>query len=144
MVRLLSAAILVALCVGCGKGDGLNRASVEGKVTLDGTPVEKGSISFVPTAGTKGPSVGGTIENGRYSLPSANGPVVGKYRVEIHAPRKTGKQIQAPMAPKGTMTDEVADAAPAQYNSKSTLEKEIKAGKNEIDFDLTGGAAKPK
>jgi len=132
--------ISIAPCVGCGKGDGLNRASVEGKVTLDGTAVEQGSIAFLPTGDTKGPTAGGTIEKGRYSIPAAQGPAVGRYRVEIHAPRKTGKKIQAPMAPAGTMADEVVDAAPAQYNSKSTLEKEVKSGRNEFDFDLKGGA----
>ncbi len=143
MVRLLSAALTIALCVGCGKGDGLNRASVEGKVSLDGTAVEQGSIAFIPTGETKGPTAGGAIEKGRYSIPAAQGPAVGRYRVEIHAPRKTGKKVQAPMAPAGTMADEVVDAAPAQYNSKSTLEKEVKAGRNEIDFDLKGGGAGP-
>ena len=144
MARLLSATLAIALCLGCGKGDGLNRSSVEGKVSLDGTPVEQGSITFVPTSGTKGPTAGGSIAKGRYSVPAAKGPVVGRYRVEIHAPRNTGKKIQAPMAPAGTMTDEIADAMPAQYNTKSTLEKEVKAGRNEIDFDLSARGEKPK
>jgi len=144
MIRLLSATLAIALCLGCGNGDGLNRASVEGKVSLDGTPVEEGTISFAPTAGTKGPTAGGTIENGRYSISAAKGPVVGRYRVELHAPRKTGKKIQAPMAPAGTMTDEVGDAMPPQYNMTSTLEKEVKAGRNQIDFDLKSGGATPK
>jgi hypothetical protein len=144
MMRLLSVSLAIALCLGCGKGDGLTRSSVEGKVSLDGAPVEKGSIAFSPIGGTKGPSVGGSIENGRYSLPAAKGPVAGKYRVELHAPKSTGKKIQAPMSPKGTMVDEVTDAMPAQFNSKSTLEKEVKAGRNEIDFELSTGGEKPK
>ena len=144
MVRLLTVALAITVCLGCGKGDGLNRSSVEGKVTLDGAPVEKGSIAFSPTGGTKGPSVGGSIENGRYSFPAAKGPVAGKYRVELHAPKSTGKKIQAPMAAPGTMVDEIGDAMPAQFNSKSTLEKEVKAGRNEIDFEVSTGGGKPK
>jgi hypothetical protein len=144
MIRLLSVTLAVALCLGCGKGDGLNRASVEGKVSLDGAPVEQGSITFVPASGTKGPTAGGMVEKGRYSISAAKGPVVGQYSVEIHAPRKSGKKVQAPMAPAGTMTDATVDAAPAQYNSKSTLKKEVKAGRNEIDFDMNSDGKAPK
>jgi hypothetical protein len=113
-------------------------------VSLDGVPIEQGSIAFSPTGGTQGTSVGGAIENGRYLLPVAKGPVVGRYRVELHATRSTGKKVQTPMAPAGTMMDEVKDVMPAQYNSKSTLEKEVKAGHNEIDFELSAAEEKPK
>jgi len=137
MVRTLTATVLVSLFLGCGKGDGVTRAAVEGKVTLDGAPVEAGAISFIPTGGTKGPAVGGEIQNGQYSIPASEGPVVGRQRVEIRAPRKTGKMIQAPMAEPGTMVEETAESVPKQYNSESTLEREVKAGKNVLDFELT-------
>lgn len=138
MVRvLLAALLLMSFCAGCDQGGGVTRCAVEGKVTLDGAPVEEGSIAFIPTGGTEGPTAGGQIQNGQYSVPSAKGPVVGRYRVEIRAPRKTGKMIQNPMAEPGTMVEEIAEGAPAKYNSESTLEEEIKAGKNVIDFELT-------
>ena len=144
MVRLLTVALAITVCLGCGMGDGLDRSSVGGKVSLDGAPVEQGSIAFSPTGGTQGTSVGGAIENGRYLLPVAKGPVVGRYLVELHAPCSTGKKVQTPMAPAGTMMDETKDAMPAQYNSKSKLEREVKAGHNEIDFDLRTDDENPK
>ena len=137
MVRVLIATLLLGLVLGCEKGDGLDRASVDGKVTLDGTPVEKGAIAFIPTGDTKGPAVGGEILKGEYSIPSAEGPVMGRHRVEIRASRKTGEMVQAPMAAEGEMVEKIVEGVPKQYNSESTLEKEIKAGKNVHDFELT-------
>ena len=138
-MRKTVVAVLMTLCLGClgcGKGDGLDRAAVEGKVTLDGAPVQEGSITFFPTGGTEGPSAGGPIENGRYSLSGAEGPVVGRHRVEIHAPRPTGEKVPHPFDPE-KMVEKVAEGAPKQYNTESTLEEELKAGKNVVDFELT-------
>jgi hypothetical protein len=92
---------LLALAVGCGKG-GPTRNAISGTVQLDGKPLDKGAIRFSPIEGTKGPIVGGTIENGRYQLSKAVGPMEGRHRVEIkcqskdrptspHALRKAGR-----------------------------------------------------
>ena len=56
-----AALLLLGLTAGCG---GPPRAKVSGTVTLDGQPVESGTISFYPTANS-GPTAGGGIENGR-------------------------------------------------------------------------------
>jgi hypothetical protein len=69
-------------------------------------------------------------------IPASEGPVVGRQRVEIRAPRKTGKMIPAPMEP-GKTVEEIAESIPKQYNSESTLEEEVKAGKNVLNFELT-------
>jgi len=128
----------ILLCLsGCGSS-GPPRGSVQGKVTLDGQPVEQGTITFLPTGGTTGPSAGGVITGGQYSIEEDKGPVAGKSRVEIRWERKTGKKVPAGSpSPPGTMIDQVAEAIPAKYNSKSTLEKEIKEGDNTLDFELT-------
>jgi hypothetical protein len=142
MTRFWGMCVVVALCCGCGTGDGLNRASVSGKVTVNGTPVEKGNISFMPAKGTKGPSVGGEIKNGTFQIPAARGPVAGNYTVQLNAPQKTGRKtklapgVSVPGLAPGAEIDEVLDL-PAQYNTKSTLQKEVKAGKNDFDFELT-------
>ena len=136
MQRIVLAALL--LCsFGCGRSNGLDRAAVAGKVTLDDTPLAAGSITFCPTGDTKGPAAGGTIEDGQYSIAVAKGPVVGRNRVEIHATRKTGRKVQAPMSDRGVLTDEIVEAVPARYNSQSTLEMNVKAGDNALDFTLT-------
>ena len=81
---------MVALA-GCSGRGGPERASVSGSVTLDGQPVTDGLITLYPAGGTNGPSVGGSIQDGRYSIAAAKGPYLGRYRVEINWPRKTGK-----------------------------------------------------
>lgn len=58
----LALAALASVLAGCGAAN-----PVTGAVTYDGQPVAKGSITFVPADG-KGPSSGGAIENGRYSI----------------------------------------------------------------------------
>ena len=60
--------LLVFCCLlssGCG-GSGI---SVSGTVTLDGTPIADGYVSFTPESGTKGPAVAGRIKSGSYMIP---------------------------------------------------------------------------
>jgi hypothetical protein len=112
--------------------------AVSGKVTLDGEPVETGSISFVPIEGTQSPTAGAEIIDGEYEIPSAGGPKLGVFRVEIRSQRKTGKKIQAGSpAPPGTMVDETVEAIPRQYNKQSKLRAELKPGANPLDYELT-------
>lgn len=128
---------LLVCCFGCGKGDGLDRAAVAGKATLDGVAIAAGNIVFYPASGTKGPAAGGTIEDGQYSIAVAQGPIVGHNRIEIHASKRTGRKVQAPMSDPGVMTDEIVEAVPDRYNTKSTLVAEVKSGKNIFDYELT-------
>jgi hypothetical protein len=128
---------LMALCLGCGKGDGLNRAAVNGRVTLNGAEIAAGTIAFYPTKGLKGPVAGGAIKNGQYAIGADRGPVVGPNRVEIHASKKSGRKTQAPMADPGVMADETVEAVPEQYNTRSTLVAEVKPGTNMLDYELT-------
>jgi hypothetical protein len=136
-MRHLFVVFLLVCCWGCGKSDGLDRAAVAGKVTLDGVPVATGTIVFYPTSDTKGPTTGGNIEEGKYSIAVAKGPIVGRNRVEIRATKKTGRKVQSPMAQPGVMTDEIVESVPDRYNSNSTLEQEIQQGDNILDFNLS-------
>ena len=124
----------VALLVGCSDG-APNRATVFGAVTLDGQPLESGSIDFFPAEGTRGPTAGATIDGGRYRIESAKGVAVGKNRVEIHGMRKTGESAADPFG-RGTQIDKFVESVPAKYHSESTLIREVVAGENEIDFEI--------
>jgi len=128
-------AALLVVTVGC---TGSKQAAVTGEVTLDGDPVDGGTINFIPTGGdTAGVTAWGKIEGGRYSIPASEGPAVGPNRVEIRWDRKTGKTIPAvPPAPPDTMIEETAQAVPARYNTESELKAEVKSGKNTFDFKL--------
>jgi hypothetical protein len=127
--------LTVAWCgflVGCSSSD---LATVRGNVTLDGTPLDQGSIVFEPADG-KGPVAGGTIQNGKYLLEGKTAAVPGMKIVRITASRTTGRKIEAgPPAPAGTMVDEVL-YVPESYNEKSTLSVQLEAGESSHDFAL--------
>ena len=127
---------LAALGLGCGKGG--NHASIHGQVTLDGKPLEHGSILFVPIQGAKGVPTGGPITNGSYELLGPGGPAIGVNRVEVQAVRKSGKMVQDPYAPKGQgkfIELEVGAVSP-RFNAGSILKAEVKPGDNTANFDV--------
>jgi hypothetical protein len=136
-ILLFSVTILLFLpLTGCG-GDGLNRTSVNGKVTFDGKPIENGFIMFKPEPETQCPDIGGQIKGGTYHIPQKDGPVIGSYTVGIMASAPTGKKIKAPMT--GIETDEMVQIIPPQYTGimgKSSLTTNIEKGKNERNFDI--------
>ncbi len=73
----LGAACMVA---GCGHS---GRVGLAGRVTQHGEPLADGTILFVPAEATPGPSAGGVVKNGSYSIPAAKGPGLGSYHVTI-------------------------------------------------------------
>jgi hypothetical protein len=66
--RIREILCLLLLCVlsgGCGKE--MKVAPVSGTVTLDGAPLDRASVMFLPAAGGR-PSFGVTDEQGRFTL----------------------------------------------------------------------------
>jgi hypothetical protein len=128
------------LLTGCGHSSA--RAPVEGSVTLDGTPVDGGRITFAPDeykeGGIERANVTADIKNGKYSVDAANGAVPGKYRVEIVWFQKTGKQIADPDS--GQMKDEEKQIIPTAYNSGTQTHVEIQASGNKFDYALSSKA----
>lgn len=133
----LTAAGIASLCLGgCGSGgDDLPRQAVAGSVTLDGQPVEKGTITFFPMQ-PDGLVAAGEIAAGKYDIGKDIGPLPGGYKVVISAP-----DPKTEAAPAGDMPGETPrppkDLIPPQYNANSTLNAEVKAeSPNMIDFPL--------
>ena len=117
---------------GCGSSD---RSSVTGTVTLDGQPLEKGSINLMPMPGTKSPTAGAQIVDGNFTVAAKGGTFAGKFRVEITASRPSGKKIPHPMT--GEMIEATEQFLPAKYNKQSELQVEITEGTNQLEFPLT-------
>ena len=115
--------ILFVMFVGCGSDDG--RATVRGSVTFDGVPLDAGVIALVPEPGSSGLAAGGVIESGSYSIAS-DGPLPGKYMVQITASRKTGQ-----------MVEQTEQYIPAKYYKNTELIVEIESGSNRCDFELS-------
>jgi hypothetical protein len=110
--------LIVVLTVGCQPA-GPELGLVSGRVTLDGQPLEGARLMFQPD-GNKPPSVGVTDKDGHYDAfykRDVDGALVGNHTVRIRIADKP--------------------VIPAKYNDNSELQREVKAGKNEIDFELT-------
>jgi hypothetical protein len=119
--------VVVLSLVGCGSN---GRSTVEGTVTLNGQPIESGSMSFRPLDG-KTPTVGCFITAGRFRLQVP----IGSMRVEITAMEKSGKGVTtAQGAP--VEVDLVTEAIPERYNAKSELVIDVKPGVNRVTYAL--------
>lgn len=132
MIRLSHTAFACNLLVGlllitgCDKSTGPELGQVKGRVTLNGQPLEGARIIFWPGEGR--PSVATTDGAGRYELrytTNQNGALVGNHQVRIST---------AIPLPDDTTAKEVV---PAEFNTNSTLVREVKLGRNEYDFDIS-------
>lgn len=125
---LITAVALLAL-TGCGDSGN----TVRGRVTIDGQPVESGSITFEPADG-QGQATGALITVGAYELTGAQAPGPGAKTVVIQASRKTGRTVKAgpPFPPEHV----IAEEEQLRYDGKSALRAQINPGNNECNFEL--------
>lgn len=141
MVRFCAALVVVGgLLVGCEQ-----KTEISGKVTYNGEPVDKGSITFKPN-GAGGRSFGAPITDGAYSADQAQpgnwtAIIIGVKKIDFamsseEAARKANESNATPDHLKGQVS-EAADYIPedADGNSKAI---DIAAGKQTIDFDVKG------
>lgn len=112
--KLMFFSVLV-FALGCGGESGLIKHPVLGNVSLDGNPLERGTIFFDPLPGIKGDPATGAILNGAYKVELS----VGEYRVKINGSKKTGNKMQKAMAPKGEMIDEEVEAVGETIRARS-------------------------
>lgn len=128
-VRRVTGLLLIAVSlVGCSGSD---QMKVSGQVTLDGNPVENGTISFLPADGI-GPSAADLITDGRYTVEASPGPK----RVEIHGYKTLGQKRYDPTDPKSPMVDIKEPIVPEKYNVKSQLTCDIERGRDDLNFAL--------
>lgn len=136
-VTVLSCVVLAALFVfGCGTAkDPLGRMPISGTVTLDGVPLDKGSIRFEPQTAQAGTPSGAMIDKGRYAIPRDQGLAPGVYRViltaaEASTENRTADEIMNNPGPR-------KELIPPSYNRQSKITVEVKAqGANQFDFPI--------
>lgn len=135
-MKIVRSAVVVA-CVGClllggcGPG-GPPLGQVEGTVTLDGVPLPGAKVIFTPVDGGRA-SMAVTDGRGYYQLEFAGGEkgaIVGKHKVSIST-FEAGELDDT-----GKLVGHVPERVPAKYNRETTLEREVKRGRNVIDFEL--------
>jgi hypothetical protein len=108
--------------------------TVTGTVRLDGQLLSKGSIALEPIHGTPGPGGGGGIDKeGKYEIKQGLRP--GRYRVVIRSTVTLHRKVLNPTIP-SELVDEEVSVIPEQYNSRSTLEVDVRPGSNVLNFDL--------
>jgi hypothetical protein len=124
-------ALLAFLLLPAGCSDS-RLATVTGTITVDGRPLEKGSISFFPADG-KGPTAGSDVKDGKYT---ATKVAVGTVKVQIRYAKKVGEKplYDTPNSPVRPLFKE---ALPAKFNDKTELTLEVKPGTNEKQWDLS-------
>ena len=127
---LLGAVLLLA---GCGpKSDMPEVAPVRGKITLNGKPLIMAKVIFAPVEGGQS-SEAVTNANGEYELVYKRdimGAKIGKHKVMI----STAEPPE--VTDDGKVIGGKPELVPAQFNTQTTLEKEVTDGENVIDFTL--------
>jgi len=123
---LLLCVVTLACLVGCGPKMG----TVSGRVTVDGKPLVKGVICFVPETD---PNRSTTVEivNGQYT---AN-VVAGLTLVQISAPVSAGAFPEHD-GPDAAMVERTEESLPEKYHGASELSLEVKPGPNTKDWQV--------
>jgi hypothetical protein len=121
----------LAALSGCG---GAKLGTVTGRITLDGQPLTGAEIAFQPQSPEGSPALGETDHEGRYELRytrSQKGAFIGPNTVRITTAieRENDKGIIV----------RARERVPAKYNVKTELVRDVKSGRNTIDFDLVSG-----
>lgn len=128
--------LLIGAISGCSESVERPRTfPVGGKVTYNGQPVPKGTVTFQPDRGD--PAVGEIQSDGTYQLSTfakGDGAVPGHYKVFIVA--NTADPTKIPGSTPGWTPPK--DLVPKKYNVAETsgLEATVSEDKKEINFDL--------
>jgi hypothetical protein len=136
-VLVLAAAFVVA--AGCGpKSD---RLPINGAVTLNGVPLDRGSIRFTST-GESLSSAGSSIREGAYSIPQEKGLIPGNYRVQINSADVNAAPILVRNGPDDPGIRTQPERIPADYSvdGKHTIDVTLD-GENNFEFAITASPA---
>jgi hypothetical protein len=126
---------MASTLMGCADSAG-GRMEVAGEVILEKKPLKEGVITFIPLDG-QGTQSGAGIANGAYAIPRKQGLKPGKYLVQITAgDGKTPASDEEAAAPGGSTNIVSVDLIPAEWNTRSNKEVEVKNGKNKFNFDI--------
>jgi hypothetical protein len=120
----------LALCpvvAGCGSG---TWGTASGTVTLEGTPLKDGVITFHPGS-EQAPGVG-QVKDGEFTVTTGQkeGLKVGKYKVTV----------SARTIPKEGTNEQPKWLTPPKYARPETtdLEADVKSGSNKFTFEMKG------
>jgi hypothetical protein len=119
---------------GCSQQEKVARQRIEGKVLLDGAPLDHGSVRFEPDGAKVGISAGAVIDNGSFVINVDKGLPTGKYKVSISSPEGGSTEPKMP----DPNTPPPRERIPAKYNTETELAINVDGTiVNEIVFELT-------
>jgi hypothetical protein len=132
-------ALLLALPF-AGSGCESPVTTVTGDVTLDGSPIESGTITF-ESPDQKGPTMSGAITNGRYEVKGSPG----KKKVLVTGFRPTGRKVPAgpPLPPEAMVDELVPFPPPGQSHVPTDVDLTAGANAHSFKFNSPGGASRP-
>jgi hypothetical protein len=133
--RIYVFVLAASLVSGCQSAN--DRQPLSGEITLDGVPLDSGSIRFSSLPGQKAVSSGAMIKAGNFDVPQEKGLPPGRYRVEISSPDAAAAPVMM-RAEAGEPAFPVApERIPAEYNVNSQQTIEVTAGSdNQFDFAI--------
>ncbi len=109
-----------------------NRLPITGEVTLYGKPLDGGFISLEATQ--KGVvSSGADVNDGKFQMDAADGLVPGIYLVKVYDKKLL---ISDPGASTDADEKKPRLVIPEQFNEKSKIKVEVKAGTNHFKIEL--------
>jgi hypothetical protein len=133
MRRFFSILFLLVLLAGCGPRNPLGRQAIAGRVTLDGEPLDQGTVGFSPTA-AHGVTSGAMVQNGRFAISAQKGLPPGKYVVRINSAKAA--MTKNPDAPPGAGIAPGIERIAPVYNDASTVTIDVVAGRPaDFQFD---------
>lgn len=128
--QVIALGVLTLVLCGCNKGPAV--APVTGIVTQNGEPLNGALVEFQPDQGA--PSYGYTDADGRYEIQyqtNRMGALLGHHWVSVTT-------IGEKTDPATDTTYNVPESVPKEYNDETTLEFEVKPGKNTFDIAIEG------
>lgn len=131
---LVFATLMLVNALGCGGGEAVHEVEVTGKITIDGQPIDQGSISFVAADGVARTG-GGVIKDGKYIARVAPG----EKKVMVLGNRVVGTEPLYQGVPDSPTREKLETVTPPAYNAahQTPLTATINDGPQTLDFELS-------
>ncbi len=109
----------------------VERAAISGQITIDGKPLHRGWVTFIPLDSPNKPVACCYMthrQDGKFVLAAGDGPCVGKYRIEV-------RQLATELLTTPSQEDVVLFTK-ASKDAKEELHCEVKSGENQVNLEI--------
>lgn len=111
--------------------------ALQGRIRLEGRPLYKGTIHFVPIEADHNKTAAGTVLNGEYTVPQQYGLLPGRYQVQVSSLRHDDIMRNAIAKTNGDESYEIKEEVPERFNLQSEIYVDLTKGDVlELDLDL--------